>query len=135
MGLGFVLDTDIVILALKGKQEVEEFDVLGQQGKPIYLSTVSLFEVWDGIYGSKVISFQEGKRHLEEFLEKFITKIFSVDGEVAQQAGKIRSQLRQSGNLIANPDILIAATCLANDLTLVTRNKKHFSRIKELRLF
>jgi predicted nucleic acid-binding protein len=36
--------------------------------------------------------------------------------------------------LIPDMDLLIAATALEHDLTLVTRNLSHFSRIPELRL-
>jgi tRNA(fMet)-specific endonuclease VapC len=31
-------------------------------------------------------------------------------------------------------DIFIAATCIVNELPLITLNKKHFKRIEELKL-
>ena len=42
--------------------------------------------------------------------------------------------LRRQGQLIPDLDLLIAATALAHDLTLVTRNRHHFERIPDLRL-
>jgi predicted nucleic acid-binding protein len=37
--------------------------------------------------------------------------------------------------LIPDTDLLIAATALAENLTLVTRNVRHFNRIPELKLY
>jgi predicted nucleic acid-binding protein len=39
-----------------------------------------------------------------------------------------------SGEPIGDGDILIAATAVCNNLTLVTRNLPHFQRIPQLRL-
>ncbi len=48
--------------------------------------------------------------------------------------GRIRgSQLRQ-GVSYASIDLLIAATALVHDLTLVTHNTKDFARIPDLRI-
>ena len=47
----------------------------------------------------------------------------------------IRGELRARGQIIGDADILIAATALDNDLTLVTQNTRHFSRIPNLRLY
>ncbi len=48
---------------------------------------------------------------------------------------RIRGGLRRSGQLIGDPDLLIAATALHYDLTLVTRNVKDFQRTPGLRLY
>jgi predicted nucleic acid-binding protein len=46
-----------------------------------------------------------------------------------------RALLRRRGELIADFDLLIAATALHHDLTLLTFNLRHFERIPELRLY
>lgn len=48
--------------------------------------------------------------------------------------GKIRAELEGKGEIISHTDIQIASIALANDLTLITRNIKHFSRISGLRI-
>ena len=52
-----------------------------------------------------------------------------VTPEIADAAGLIR---RATG--IATPDALIAATALSAGLDLKSRNRKHFERVKGLRL-
>ncbi|MDX9708660.1 MAG: PIN domain-containing protein [Trichloromonas sp.] len=46
-------------------------------------------------------------------------------------AGRISAQLKKQGITLPNSDILIAAVALANDLTVLTRDK-HFLRIPQL---
>jgi tRNA(fMet)-specific endonuclease VapC len=45
---------------------------------------------------------------------------------------RIRGQLRRQGLTVQDPDLLIAATALTHQLTLVTRNLRHFRRIPDL---
>jgi hypothetical protein len=45
-------------------------------------------------------------------------------------ASTIYSDLRKRGELIEDPNLLIASICIANDLSLMTGNKKHFERLK-----
>lgn len=46
----------------------------------------------------------------------------------------LHDQLRSTGTLIAETDLLIAATALRHQATLVTRNTRHFERISGLSL-
>lgn len=135
MGLDYLLDTDIVILALKAKPEISELEKLDQQGGAIGLSVITVYEIYEGIYGSQRVPVEESEETFKGFVDKYIEKFLFIDKEASIVGGKIRAQLRRTGRVITDTDILIAATCLVNGLTLVTRNKKHFSRIKELRLF
>jgi predicted nucleic acid-binding protein len=50
----------------------------------------------------------------------------------AQIRGRLPRPVRQQ---IGDFDILIAATCLAHNLTLLTRNRKDFQQIPNLKLY
>jgi predicted nucleic acid-binding protein len=52
-----------------------------------------------------------------------------------QQFAHIRGALRRTGNIISDLDILIAATAIQHNLTLVTRNIKDFERIPDLNIY
>ncbi|MEO6319091.1 MAG: type II toxin-antitoxin system VapC family toxin [Polaromonas sp.] len=54
--------------------------------------------------------------------------------DAADQYGDIAAHLQQTGQVIGEMDTLIAAHALAEDLTLVTHNMRHFERIPGLRL-
>lgn len=57
-----------------------------------------------------------------------------LDDAIMERFARIRSDLRARGQLIPDLDLAIAATALEHDLTLLTRNARHFSRIPNLRL-
>lgn len=52
--------------------------------------------------------------------------------EAAIKAAQIYRQLKKDSLLIEFRDIFIAATCIVNDLPLITLNEKHFKRINGL---
>lgn len=56
----------------------------------------------------------------------------AFDSECAAQAARIRAELEARGTPIGPHDILIAATALRYQSTLVTRNVREFSRVPGL---
>ena len=66
-------------------------------------------------------SFDE-MRHAEAITDR----ILLLDIPVAQTWGDLSAHLKRSGRTIGVADELIAATALTHDLTLVTRNQRHF---------
>lgn len=56
----------------------------------------------------------------------------AFDSECAAQAARVRVELEARGTPIGPHDILIAATALRHQSTLVTRNVREFSRVPGL---
>lgn len=125
----YLVDTDFIVDWLNGKKDViKKLEELYPSG--LNISVISLAEVYDGIFGTENV-----QKHMEG-LRKFLAgvEVLGITDEVCRKFGEIRAKLRKNGKLIDNFDILIAATVLVNDLTLVTRNTDHFKRIKNLKL-
>lgn len=59
-------------------------------------------------------------------------QVLPFDSECAAQAARIRAALAIAGTPIGPHDILIAATVLRHQATLVTRNVREFSRVPGL---
>ena len=68
---------------------------------------------------------------INRFLEPFSRRPIEV--QTALIFGTLRTDLRQRGLRIPDMDPLIVATALQYDLTLLTRNVRHFSRVPDLR--
>ncbi len=120
----YLIDSDVLIDFLKNRKETVDF--LNEINKSeISTSIICVGEILEGL----------DKNKSEKFL-KFIDLInlFNINILEIIKFSKIRKKLRKKGNLIDNFDILIAATCLVNDLTLVTNNLKHFKRIEGLKI-
>lgn len=62
------------------------------------------------------------------------SKILGLNDSVIVKASDIYADLHQSGQLISDADILIAATAFENGLAVVTNNENHFNRIKGLQV-
>ena len=69
---------------------------------------------------------------LDEFLALFTC--LPYDDPAAEQYGVIRADLQRVGTPIGPNDLMIAAIAKANDVTLVTRNRREFTRVAGLRV-
>ena len=95
------------------------------------VSIITFGELYEGAY-----SFphpDEQLRMFRPFLSGF--RVLGLTDEVMEMFARTRWTLRREGRLIPDLDLLIAATARAYDLTLVTRNLRHFERISDLRLY
>ncbi len=74
-------------------------------------------------------------RRQESFNEFLMTAVvFSLNESSARRAGSLAATLDLVGKTLAPPDVLIAGIALEHNLTLVTNNTSHFSRVSELRI-
>ena len=118
-----LVDTSLIVEYLRGRETaVTELQAWSSDGFAI--STVVLAELYEGIARSRDPGATE--RSLLDFLRH--ADILPVDESVAREFGRLRFQLRSQGLVIGDLDILIAATALVHEATLLTRDN-HFRRI------
>ncbi len=129
-GIKYIIDTDWVVPFLKGRTEAQTL-LNSLTGDGIAISLITYSEIYDGIYFG-----QDPKRHEQIFLS-FLrgAKVIPLNKPIMKQFALFRGQLRGAGQIIGDFDLLIAATATHNQLTLVTRNIKHFERIPGLSLY
>lgn len=60
--------------------------------------------------------------------------VLDLSEKVAVLAGDLLALLERRGEPIGLPDVLIAATAMANGLTVVTANTRHFRRVPNLKV-
>jgi predicted nucleic acid-binding protein len=94
------------------------------------MSAITLAELQAWLHRDKTP--QRYRDALSSLSAEFV--VLPVDEEVAQRFGEISARLLDRGQPIATPDLLIAATALVHDLTLVTGNVRHFAEIDGLRV-
>jgi len=127
--LSFLIDTDCVIDHFNQIQRVSaRLEELYNDG--LAISIVSVAELWEGVLFSK--DPLRSQRQLEEFLSTIT--VLGLDAEMCKTFGQIRGLLRSRGRSIGDFDLLIAATALRHQLTLLSNNRKHFEQIAGLRL-
>jgi tRNA(fMet)-specific endonuclease VapC len=125
-----LIDSDILSLYLKQDQPVEKnaLDYIYAVG-PFTFSIITAFEISRGMKARGAFV------QLRDF-EKLcsVSDVVNLNNDVISIAGDIYSQLHNSGQIVGDADILIAATALHLDLPVVTNNEKHFRRINGLRV-
>jgi tRNA(fMet)-specific endonuclease VapC len=126
----YLLDTNACTALINGTPAAvrRRFEkTIGSHG--IFVSSVSVFELWYGVAKSSRESLN--RQRLEAFLSGPIG-LLPFGGEDAQAAGSARATLERAGKPIGAYDLLIAGQALQNQLTLVTANVSEFSRVKGL---
>ncbi len=91
---------------------------------------VSLGELYEGVFYS--VDPEGSEKDLAEFLRG--VEIIELDEQVCRIFGRERGRLRQSKKMVGDFGLLIAASALRHDLTLLTNNRKHFESIEGLRI-
>ena len=125
----YLLDTDTIIFNLKGNAAVRK-NLLLHINDPIKISSITLMELYYGAYKSQKITGNLAKiKTIEQSLE-----IIPVWIESVEIFGMLKSKLEKTGSRLDDFDLIIAASALAHNLTLVTYNEKHFKRIEGLKL-
>ena len=61
-------------------------------------------------------------------------QVLGVDEAIARAWGEEDARLTLAGQKIGDIDLFIAATALAHNLTLCSQNRKHFERVKGLKI-
>jgi tRNA(fMet)-specific endonuclease VapC len=122
-----IADTDVVIDFFSGTEPVSATISELIRGDNLALTSVTLFELYAGIVRKKRL------KQIKDLIS--VIPVFPLDKKEAETATTIYKQLKQTGNLIGNQDILIAGICITHDLPLITKNTRHFSRISGLKLF
>src|SRR3972149_3863503 len=125
----YALDTNTVLDYFRGRGGVAE-NRLAVTPSEVALPAVVVYEVWIGVLGSR-----NAKRRQSQY-ERFLAtvEVLAFDAAVGRRAAELRYALERRGEGIGPMDTLIAATALANNATLVTRNVREFGRIQGLKV-
>ena len=125
-----IADTTFLIDLLRNSPEALKkasgFDIIGES---VFTTTISVFELWQGS-----LDLKDKKKIDRIHILLDALGMHSLDLESAKIAGKVHAELREKGLPIDPEDSMIAGICIKTDHALLTRNIKHFSRIKELKL-
>ena len=126
----YLLDTDWAIYYLRRKPAiVEQLDALFPEG--VGISIISVAELYVGAAGA--VDPVAGEVEVSKFLSAAI-RVVELDADTCRIFAREQVRLRRSGNLIPDFDLLIGATALRHNFTLLSNNRRHFERIAGLNI-
>ena len=101
-----------------------------QKESDIAISTISLFELEYGMGKSA------NRIKMDSYVLSLCKRyaVLDFDRAASVQAGAMRALLHTRGTPIGPYDVQIAGIALANNLTVVTRNMREFSKVPQLKV-
>lgn len=105
----------------------KNFELYLQEYPKITISEITYFEVLAGL------TFKNAIKQIEGF-EAFVStcEIIKLSTISLRTSANIYAELREKGIIIGTADLLISGIALANDLTLITNNQKHYQPVSKL---
>lgn len=92
------------------------------------VSTITCAELWYG--AAKSHHPQRTRAEQDALLHPF--RVVDFDGAAADRYASIKAHLARIGQPIGDRDLMIAATALANRMSVVTSNTREFERVPDL---
>lgn len=125
----YLIDTNIIIYRLKNLGNVNA-NFLKNKDKHMSLSVISYGEL---VFGAKKSKAAEKNMETVNAI-KSIFPLLEITSEIMNFFGEIKAYTQKIGKTIDDMDLLIAATAITNNFTLVTHNMKHFENIPNLKV-
>jgi len=117
MHMSLLIDSDILIDHLRKEKKALEFlDTEIEKGSLLFLYVISRAEIYTGM--------RKGEEEVVSSLFEIITSV-NVDATIADKAGEYLRKFSKSHALNIG-DAIIAATASEMELSLATRNLKHY---------
>ncbi|MEM7183172.1 MAG: PIN domain-containing protein [Spirochaetota bacterium] len=126
----FLLDTNICIYYIKGLYQLDQ-KIQSVGISNCFISEITVAEL---LYGVEKSSSNNKKKNIQKIkdLKSSITVI--PLSNCLELFAKEKARLEKAGTRIDELDLFIGCSAIANDMILVTRNVKHFQRIKNIKL-
>jgi hypothetical protein len=129
---GYLIDTSVLSLFAPDRPapDPDLSDWFRAHADMLYLTAVTVAEIEQGIGKlSRAGGVERAERltvWLDTLLENFADRVLAFDARAARIAGRLLDRALAMGRHPGFADVAIAATAVAHDLIVLTRNGKHF---------
>ncbi|HEY3876389.1 MAG TPA: type II toxin-antitoxin system VapC family toxin [Candidatus Kapabacteria bacterium] len=125
----YLLDTNVCIYYIRGRYHLAE----KLQAVGLLSCSISEITIAELKYGAEKAPLHRERK--KAIVEAFITNLnVHPIASSLDVFAKEKARLSKAGLIVPDFDLLIGATAIANDLTLVTNNVKHFSRLDGIKI-
>ena len=130
--MGVIFDSSEIILLERERTQVASL-VSGREGEAFGISVVTVAELLHGVERADI---EVRRLRRQSFVEKILESfpIFPFDVTVARIYARIWASLDKRGLTIGAHDLIIAATAISLDYSVITANRRDFEKIEGLKL-
>lgn len=126
-----LLDTSFLVDALRGYRPAHALrDELESTSEAVRIPAVALYELWKGVARARQPLLEV--ELVEETVRSY--PVLELRPEHVRRAGTLGGELARRGIVLADLDLLLAGTALAEDDTLLTRNANDYERVPDLKV-
>jgi tRNA(fMet)-specific endonuclease VapC len=126
-----MLDADVVIGGEKGRFDFSRW--LESRGDEQFeIAAITVAELWHGVERVSGAHRAARESYLKALLE--LLPIVPYTEQTAYEHARLWAKLASVGKMIGPYDLIVAATALERESALATFNKRHFAKVKGLRV-
>ncbi|WKZ25297.1 MAG: type II toxin-antitoxin system VapC family toxin [bacterium] len=130
--MGLLLDSDVIIDHLNNKSDYLS-SIISISKEGLFMSIINWSEITYGI--RKLKDPTKATKQFTNFIIELDIKILDLDLKIADKFLDLKIDLEKKGTRLEDFDLIIGATAMVNNITLITRNTNHFSRIPNLLIY
>jgi predicted nucleic acid-binding protein len=130
--MGIIFDTGEIIALERNRQEIEEL-IKGREDESFGISVITVAELLHGVERANT---ETRKIKRQAFVEKVIEffPVYNFDVTIARIYARIWASLEQKNLTIGAHDLIIAATAISLDYTVITSNLRDYQKIEGLKV-
>ena len=130
--MGTLIDTSILIAVQRGRLDPVHLRHESDD-EPVALAAITASELLHGVHR---LTSAVARTRAERFVETVFASIpvIPFDLEVARVHARLDAELSAAGTPVGDADLMIAATAVALDYRIATRDRRSFPKIKGLDL-
>ncbi len=130
--MGVIFDTSEIIAIERKSHDIYRITE-GREDEPFGISVITVAELLHGVEHADTYT-RKIKR--QAFVEKVIEffPVFPLDISVARTYARLWASLASQDITVGSHDLIIAATALSMDYTIITANTRDFRKIEGLKL-
>ena len=130
--MGVIFDTSELITLERDGRIVDEI-VHGREDEPFAISVITVAELLHGVERADT---QARKIKRQAFVEKIIEffPVVPFETTIARIYSRLWALLAAKGVAVGSHDLIIAATALSMDYTIITTNLRDFGKIEGLKV-
>jgi tRNA(fMet)-specific endonuclease VapC len=127
--MGLMVDTNVFIRFEKSGQAIDLST--WEQSERVFISAITVSELLIGVHRANT---DDRRRRRSAFVEAVISTFDAIEFNLsaARVHAAIYADLAAKGQMIGAHDLIIAATALDRNLSLLTENFEEFSRVSGL---
>jgi predicted nucleic acid-binding protein len=130
--MGVIFDTSEIITLERDSRAVDGI-IHGREDEPFGISVITVAELLHGVERADT---QARKIKRQAFVEKVIEffPVFSFETTIARIYARLWAALAAKRIVVGSHDLIIAATALSMDYTIITANMRDFGKIEGLKV-